>query len=136
MNQIYSIAQVSRGAPPVSITSLLVSSLTGDQAIAEAVPALIVRVENIYESGGDYFAVDAKVEQTNRGTLEQGKAGRGSTQIKTFFFETSMFLNRFWPFGVLRLSNPSRAYLFTPGEKCGVPGSSREDKLHTEIVCV
>ena len=82
VNQIYSIAQVSRGAPPVSITSLLVSSLTGDQAIAEAVPALIVRVENIYESGGDYFAVDAKVEQTNRGTLEQGKAGRGSKTSK------------------------------------------------------
>ena len=41
------------------MTTLLASSLTGDQAIAAAVPALVVRVENIYESGGAFFSVDA-----------------------------------------------------------------------------
>ena len=41
------------------MTTLLAPSLTGDQAIAAAVPALVVRVENIYESGGAFFSVDA-----------------------------------------------------------------------------
>ena len=30
--------------------NLLVTSLTGDNAIAAAVPALVIRVENIYEA--------------------------------------------------------------------------------------
>ena len=44
----------------MAMTELLVSSLTGDRAIAEAASALVVRVENIYEAGGEYFAVDAR----------------------------------------------------------------------------
>ena len=52
--------QVAIGSSPVAMTELLVSSLTGDRAIAEAAPALVVRVENIYEAGGEYFTVDAK----------------------------------------------------------------------------
>jgi hypothetical protein len=55
----YNIAQVSSAAPPVHVRTLLVGSLTGDQAIAEAVPALVVRVENLYETGGEYYTVDA-----------------------------------------------------------------------------
>ena len=55
----YNIAQVSSAAPPVHVRTLLVGSLTGDQAIAEAVPALVVRVENLYEAGGEYYTVDA-----------------------------------------------------------------------------
>ena len=42
--------------------NLLVTSLTGDNAIAAAVPALVVRVENIYEAGDQYFAVDANAD--------------------------------------------------------------------------
>ena len=42
--------------------NLLVTSLTGDNAIADAVPALVVRVENIYEAGDQYFAVDASAD--------------------------------------------------------------------------
>ena len=54
--------QASRNASPVSITALLASSLTGDQAIADAAPALVARVENIYEAGGEYFAVDVSAD--------------------------------------------------------------------------
>ena len=55
-------AQVARDAAPVSSNGLLMSSLTGDQAIAESVPALVVRVENMYEHAGDYFTVDARAD--------------------------------------------------------------------------
>ena len=55
-------AQVARDAAPVPINGLLMSSLTGDQAIAESVPALVVRVEHIYEHAGDYFTVDARAD--------------------------------------------------------------------------
>ena len=58
------VAQVASEAAPVPINSLLTTSLTGDQAIAESVPALVARVENIYESGGEYFAVDARADWT------------------------------------------------------------------------
>ena len=46
----------------MSIASLLQTSLTGDQAITESVPSLVVRVENIYVRGGEYFAVDARAD--------------------------------------------------------------------------
>ena len=46
----------------MSISGLLVSSLAGDNAIAESVPALVVRVENIYEHAGDYFTVHARAD--------------------------------------------------------------------------
>jgi hypothetical protein len=52
-------AQVSSEAPPVSMGNLLTGSLTDDQALREAPPALIIRVENIYEQNDVYFSVDA-----------------------------------------------------------------------------
>jgi hypothetical protein len=54
-------AQVSREAAPVSMASMLIASLTGEQALQEAPPALIVRVENIYEQNDEYFFIDALV---------------------------------------------------------------------------
>ena len=56
-------AKVGRDAPPVSMANLLLTSLTGGQAIQAAPPALVIRVENIYDLGGqDYFAVDARAD--------------------------------------------------------------------------
>ena len=54
-------AQVAADAPPV-LASMIVASLTGDSAIAEAPRALVIRVENVYEHGGQYFAVDARAD--------------------------------------------------------------------------
>ena len=42
--------------------SLLLGALTGNQAIAAPVQALVVRIENIYESGDEYFAVDVDAD--------------------------------------------------------------------------
>jgi hypothetical protein len=58
-------AQISRDAPPINIAELLVASLTDDQAIASVCEALIVRVENIYEAGDEYFSVDAQADWSN-----------------------------------------------------------------------
>ena len=55
-------AEAAREAAPVSIACLLQTSLTGDQAIKESVPSLVVRVENIYVRGEEYFAVDARAD--------------------------------------------------------------------------
>ena len=59
---LWFIAQVSHDAPPVDMQNLLMTSLTGDNAIAASVPALVIRVENIYEAGEQYFAVDASAD--------------------------------------------------------------------------
>ena len=64
-DEVYSgrtAAQVSRDGPPVSMVGLLVSSLTEDQGILEAAPAIVVRVENVYQQGNDYFSVDARAD--------------------------------------------------------------------------
>ena len=59
--EIIDEAKVSQHAVPVSMAGLLVSSLTGDQGIAEAARAIVARCENIYTQGDAYFAVDARV---------------------------------------------------------------------------
>ena len=55
-------AQLSHNAAPVNMSRMLARSLDGDQAIALASPALVLRIENIYEAGGEYFAVDAAAD--------------------------------------------------------------------------
>ena len=55
-------AQVSHNAAPVDMSAMLARSLVGDQAIAQAAPALVLRIENIYEAGGEYFSVDAAAD--------------------------------------------------------------------------
>ena len=53
-------AQVSREAHAVQMSDLLVASLTGDSALREHPPAVLVRVENTYEQHGQHFSVDAR----------------------------------------------------------------------------
>ena len=53
-------AQVSRDAPPVRMGEMLISALTDEQGLGEDPPALVIRVENIYEQSNEYFAVDAQ----------------------------------------------------------------------------
>ena len=55
-------AQVSREAPPVSMSAMIIASLTGESALVSAPLALVLRVENIYEQNEDYFAVDARAD--------------------------------------------------------------------------
>ena len=62
-------AQVSRAAGVVDMAALLMTTWTGDQAIAEAADALVVRLDNVYEVDGAYFSVDAEADwsRTNFG---------------------------------------------------------------------
>ncbi len=62
-------AQVSRAAGMVDMAGLLMSTLTGEQATAEAAAGLAVRVDNVYEVEGAYFSVDAQADwsRTNFG---------------------------------------------------------------------
>ena len=55
-------AQVGRGAPPVSMAAMVQAALTGDQAIRDASEAVVLRVENMYEQDGNFFAVDARAD--------------------------------------------------------------------------
>ena len=71
-------AHVSREAPPVSMANMLVGSLTDDQAMHEDPPALVVRVENIYEEDEQHFAVDALADWSVD-SLELGVLGVAST---------------------------------------------------------
>ena len=41
---------------------MLQIALTGDQAMLDAPSALVLRVENIYEQDGNYFAVDVNAD--------------------------------------------------------------------------
>ena len=55
-------AQVSRASGVVDMAALVMSTLTGEQAIAEATSALVVRVDNVYEVEGEFFSVDARAD--------------------------------------------------------------------------
>ena len=56
---------------------MLVGSLTDDQAILEAPSALVIRVENVYEQDGEYFAISARF------------FGSRSESGATFYFSSS-----------------------------------------------
>jgi len=55
-------AQVSRASGVVDMAALVMSTLTGEQAIAEATSALVVRIDNVYEVEGEFFSVDARAD--------------------------------------------------------------------------
>ena len=74
-------AQVSRDAPPVSMSNLLTTALTDEQALREDPPALIVRVENIYEQNEVYFSVDAAATW-DATRLELTVMGREDTTVE------------------------------------------------------
>ena len=90
-------AQVSRDAGPISIANMLVGALTGDQAMQEAPPALVIRVENVYEQGEEYFAIDAQADW-ELGELEftvLGKAdSRPRYRVEAFVANYSEFMAR------------------------------------------
>ena len=73
-------AHISSQAPAVSMANMLVGCLTDDQAMQEDPPALVIRVENIYELDGQYFAVDASADWTVA-TLELGVLDRPDATI-------------------------------------------------------
>jgi hypothetical protein len=60
MCELDEAARVSARAAPVDIQGLLVQTLTGDKALGQAPPLLLLRVENIYNVGGEDFYVDAR----------------------------------------------------------------------------
>ena len=55
-------ARVSGLAAPVNLNALIISTLTGDRALATAPKLLLLRIENIYEELGEQYFVDAKVD--------------------------------------------------------------------------
>jgi len=55
-------AQVSRASGVVDMAALVMSTLTGEQAIAEAAAALVLRIDNVYEVEGEFFSVDARAD--------------------------------------------------------------------------
>jgi hypothetical protein len=74
-------AQVSRDAPPVSMAALLTTALTDEEALDEDPPALILRVENIYEQGENYFSVDASASW-DATRLEFTVVGRADSTVE------------------------------------------------------
>ena len=58
-------AQVSEAAVAIDARTLLLEATTGDGGLKRAPPALIIRINNIYEQGGEEFWVDARVEWPN-----------------------------------------------------------------------
>ena len=47
-----------------TVEDLLISALTDEHAVHKAPPALVLGVENIYEEGDQYFAVEARAGWT------------------------------------------------------------------------
>ena len=56
------VAQISAESGPLDAKALLLEATTGDGALGKGAQALIIRLENTYEQGGDKFWVDAEVE--------------------------------------------------------------------------
>ena len=54
-------AQVSALSDPIDVCDTLEKSLRGDLALSNASPALLVRMENLYDAGNVYYHVDVKV---------------------------------------------------------------------------
>ena len=62
LSRVEEEAKISHDGPAVNMANMLQAALTGDQALLDAPPALVIRVGNMYEHEGNYFAVDARAD--------------------------------------------------------------------------
>ena len=72
---------VSGHGPPVSMAALFLESLTGEQALRDTPPVLVLRVEPLYRVDGEAFRIDARAEWPT-GAMEFTVAGAGGASAQ------------------------------------------------------